>query len=94
MKPYLTLLLIITLVFSSGNGYTQTQQQEIDSLIVLFKQSRRDWNVYARQFIEIGEPAIPALVALLEDKSLTQWTRRIAAMTLNDIHSPLYIETA
>lgn len=94
MKPYLILLLIITLVFSSGNAYTQTQQEEIDSLIVLFKKSRHDWNDYAKQFIEIGEPAIPALITLLEDKNLSQWTRRIAAMTLNDIHSPLYIETA
>ena len=94
MKPFLTLLLVITLLLSSGYGYTQTRQQEIDSLILLFKKSRHDWNDYAKQFIEIGEPAIPALVALLEDRNLSQWTRRIAAMTLNDMHSPLYIETA
>jgi len=94
MKTYLTLLLILSLACSSVDGSAQTQQQEIDSLIILFKGSRHDWNEYAKQFIRIGEPAIPALVALLEDKSLSQWTRRIAAMTLNDIHSPLYIKTA
>jgi len=94
MKHCLTLLLILSLTCSSTDGSAQTQQQEIDSLIVLFKGAHREWNEYARKFILIGEPAVPALVALLEDKSLNQWTRRIAAMTLNDIHSPSYIKTA
>jgi len=94
MRSFLTLLLILSLACSSTDGLAQNQQQKIDSLIILFKKSRHDWNVYAKQFIEIGEPAIPALVDMLEDKSLEQWPRRIAAMTLNDIHSPLYIETA
>lgn len=94
MKASPTLLLLFVLLFPCGDGLAQSQQREIDSLIVLFKGARHDWNEYARQFIEIGEPAIPALVEMLEDKSLSQWSRRIAAMTLNDIHSPLYIETA
>ncbi len=94
MKPLLTLLLILLLVSYSFPGSAQTQQQEIDSLIVLFKGAHREWNEYAREFIRIGEPAVPALIAVLEDQSLSQWTRRIAAMTLNDIHSTSYIKTA
>jgi len=94
MRHCLTLLLILSLTCSFTDGSAQTQQQEIDSLIVLFKGAHREWNEYAREFIRIGEPAVPALVALLEDKSLGQWTRRIAAMTLNDIHSDSYIKTA
>jgi len=94
MKTYLTLLLILFLACSSTDGLAQARQQEIDSLIALFKKSRHDWGVYADQFKEIGEPAIPALIQMLEDKSLSQWPRRIAAMTLNDMHSPRYIETA
>lgn len=94
MKNLSVFLIIITLFFSAPGISAQTSQREIDSLIVLFKNAGREWNVYARQFIQIGDPAVPALVALLENKNLKQWTRRIAAMTLNDIHSPLYIEPA
>ncbi len=94
MNYFLPLLLVISLAFSTSDGFAQTRQQEIDSLIVLFRDAGREWDEYARQFIKIGDPAVPALVALLENKSLKQWTRRIAAMTLNDIHSPLYIEPA
>jgi HEAT repeat protein len=94
MKSVLTLVLVFSLLFFSTNGFAQARHKEIDSLIILFKNARHDWNEYARQFIQIGEPAIPALVDLLENRSLSQWTRRIAAMTLNDMHSPLYIETA
>ena len=94
MKTCITIFLSFLLAFPILEINAQSQQQKIDSLIVLFKKSRHDWSTYADQFIEIGEPAIPALVKMLEDKSLSQWQRRIAAMTLNDIHSPLYIETA
>ena len=94
MKTCLTILLIFLLASSSPVGAVQTQQEEIDSLIVLFKGAHREWNEYAREFIRIGEPAVPALIAVLEDKSLSQWTRRIAAMTLNEIHSESYIKTA
>ena len=94
MKPFFPLVLVISLAFSTTDGFAQTRQQEIDSLIVLFKDAGREWDEYARQFIQIGDPAVPALVALLENKSLRQWTRRISAMTLNDMHSPLYIEPA
>ena len=94
MKTLFIFSIILILLFSAPDISAQTSQKEIDSLIVLFKDAGREWNEYARQFIQIGDPAVPALVALLEDKNLRQWTRRIAAMTLNDIHSPLYIETA
>lgn len=94
MKTVLTMLLILSLASSLSVGSAQTQQQEIDSLIVLFKGAHREWNEYAREFIRIGEPAVPALIAVLEDKNLSQWTRRITAMTLNDIHSESYIKTA
>jgi len=94
MKYLFSLSFVLLLSFSSPDGLAQNQQQKIDSLIVLFKGARHDWNLYANQFIQIGEPAIPALVEMLEDRSLNQWTRRIAAMTLNDIHSPQYIPTA
>lgn len=94
MKSFLFISIIIILFFSTPDISAQASQKEIDSLIVLFKNAGREWNEYARQFIQIGDPAVPALVALLENKSLNQWTRRISAMTLNDIHSPLYIEPA
>jgi HEAT repeat protein len=94
MKTIRTLIFSLLLAFSSTSGFAQNQQEKIDSLIVLFKKAHREWNIYARQFIEIGDPAVPALIDMLEDESLNQWSRRIAAMTLNDIHSPLYIESA
>ncbi len=94
MKPFLTLLLTLSLASSSSIGSAQNQRQEIDSLIILFKGAHHEWNEYAREFIRIGKPAVPALIAVLEDKSLSQWTRRITAMTLNDIHSTSYIKAA
>jgi hypothetical protein len=94
MKPLFIFSIIIILVFSAPDISAQSRQAEIDSLIVLFRDAGREWGEYARKFIQIGDPAVPALVALLEDKSLKQWTRRISAMTLNDLHSPLYIEPA
>jgi hypothetical protein len=94
MKPILISILVISLAFSTTNVCAQSRQQEIDSLILLFMDAGREWNEYAEQFIQIGDPAVPALVAMLENKSLEQWPRRIAATTLNDIHSPLYIEPA
>ena len=94
MQSFSFISIITILFFSTPDISAQSRQAEIDSLIVLFKDAGREWDEYARQFIQIGDPAVPALVALLEDKSLKQWTRRISAMTLNDIHSPLYIKPA
>jgi HEAT repeat protein len=73
---------------------SQDMEAEIDSLITLFQSAGRNWGHYAEMFIEIGEPMVPALIRQLQDTSLSQWNRRIAAMTLNDIHSPTYMEPA
>jgi len=72
----------------------QERASEMDSLITLFVNAGRNWNIYAKQFITMGEPAVPYLVNLLQDTSQTPWVRRTAAMTLNDIHSPAYVEPA
>ncbi|MCP4313653.1 MAG: hypothetical protein GY790_20560 [Bacteroidetes bacterium] len=94
MKAITILSFIVTIFWSSQQGFSQERQQEVDSLIVLFKSADRNWNIIANQLIAIGEPAVPSLISVLRDTSQTQWTRRIAAMTLNDIHSPTYIEPA
>ncbi len=94
MKPITILSVVVTTLLVSPQGFSQERQHEIDSLIVLFQGAGHDWNIIADRFIEIGEPAVLPLVSLLQDSSQTQWTRRIAAMTLNDIHSPTYIEPA
>ena len=78
MKTTTALIFSLLLVFSPVSGSAQSQQEKIDSLIILFKKAHREWNIYARQFIEIGDPAVPALIDMLEDKSLSQWSRRIA----------------
>lgn len=93
-KIYLYISLILTCgIFCSPSVYGQSQEK-IDSLITLFEDAGRNWNIFADQLIEIGEPAVPALLSLLEDRSKEEWTRRIAAMTLNDMHSPSYVEPA
>ena len=75
-------------------AFTQDQQARIDSLVNLLKSAGREWNDYAKPLIEIGDAAVPYLVEVAEDKSLSQWNRRIAIMTLNDIHSPLWKKPA
>ena len=67
--------------------FAQNQQSGIDSLVTLLQTAGREWNNYAKPLIEIGEPAVPALIRSAENRNLTQWNRRIAIMTLNDIHS-------
>ena len=94
MKVITILSVIVTTLWVSSQCFSQERQNEIDSLIVLFQSAGRDWNIIADQFIEIGEPAVLPLVSVLQDSSQTPWTRRIAAMTLNNIHSPAYIEPA
>lgn len=94
MKAFIILSFVVTTFWMSPQGISQERQHEADSLIILFKNADRNWNTLADQFIAIGEPAVLPLIDLLQDKSQTQWTRRIAAMTLNDIHSPTYIEPA
>ncbi len=94
MKAITILSIIALTLWISPQGFSQERQPEVDSLIVLFKSAGRDWNILADQFISIGEPAVLPLINLLQDSSQTQWVRRTAAMTLNDIHSPTYIEPA
>ena len=94
MKVIIILSVFFSTLWVSPLGFSQERQHEIDSLIVLFQSAGRDWNIIADQFIEIGQPAVQPLINLLQDTSQTQWTRRIAAMTLNEIHSPTYIGPA
>lgn len=75
-------------------GYTQDQQGRIDSLVSLLETAGREWNTYADQLIDIGEPAVPALIRTARDRSLEQWNRRITIMTLNTIHSRQWVEPA
>ncbi|MCY1721110.1 HEAT repeat domain-containing protein [Prolixibacteraceae bacterium Z1-6] len=72
----------------------QDRQTEIDSLITLMRTAGREWNNYAGPLIKIGEPAVPALIKNVQDKNLKQWNRRIAMMTLNQIHSPQWMAPA
>ena len=66
--------------------------RQIDSLMKVLKSAGRHWNDPAGRLIKIGDPAVPALVDLLFDNSESQWNRRVAAMTLNQMHSPLTLE--
>lgn len=84
----------MSLGITSPVMFSQDQQARIDSLVNLLKGAHREWNDYAKPLIAIGEPAVPALVKVAQDKNLSQWTRRITIMTLNDIHSPLWVEPA
>ncbi len=94
MKVLAILSILFTTIWTSHDTCAQVDRQEIDSLIVLFKAADRNWNIIADQLIEIGEPAVLPLLSVLQDTGQSQWTRRIAAMTLNDIHSDRYIEPA
>jgi HEAT repeat protein len=60
--------------------------------MTVLKSAGRNWNDPAGELIKIGDPAVPALVDLLFDKSESRWNRRVAAMTLNQIHSPHTVE--
>mgnify|MGYP006282406521 CR=1 FL=1 len=94
MKSLKIFILAIFLVMPVQEAFTQDQQARIDSLVNLLKSAGREWNDYAKPLIEIGDAAVPFLVEVAEDKSLNQWNRRIAVMTLNDIHSPLWKKPA
>lgn len=86
--------LMICIIIPVNKIFTQGQEARIDSLVNLLKSAGREWNNYAGPLIEIGEPAIPALVRVAENKNLPQWNRRITAMTLNNIHSVLWVKPA
>lgn len=85
MKCLLMTISILFLVFNPV--FAQNQEAEIDSLVTLMRTAGREWNNYANPLKKIGEPAVPALIRNAEDKNLEQWNRRIAIMTLNEIHS-------
>lgn len=89
------IIVILMLVVSWSDHLVEAQQQTgIDSLVNLMRTAGREWNNYANPLIKIGEPAVPALIDVAQDTSLTQWNRRITVMTLNQIHSPLWIKPA
>ena len=83
------LILAIYLIAPIKEAFSQNQQARIDSLVNLLKSAGREWNDYAKPLIEIGDPAVPSLIEVAEDKSLSQWN-----MTLNDIHSHLWKKPA
>ncbi|MDX1286180.1 MAG: HEAT repeat domain-containing protein [Draconibacterium sp.] len=92
MKRLSLIIILIILVFDIA--LAQYQQAEIDSLVKMMRTAGREWNDYANPLITIGEPAVPGLIKNAEDKTLPQWNRRIAVMTLNNIRSPLWKERA
>ena len=94
MKYLKIFILTICLVMPFQGAFTQDQQARIDSLVNLLKSAGREWNNYAQPLIEIGDEAVPCLAEVAEDKSLNQWNRRVAIMTLNDIHSALWKQSA
>jgi len=87
MKRFLFFLWIMYLHLNSTFLIAQGQQTEIDSLARMMRTAGREWNDYANPLIKIGEAAVPALIKNAEDKSLSQWNRRISVMTLNQIKS-------
>jgi HEAT repeat protein len=80
--------LFFGLLLFFGMAPAQNQPQLIDSLVNQLRTAGRDWNNYANPLIEIGEPAVPALIKNAQDQSLNPWNRRVSIITLNQIHSP------
>jgi hypothetical protein len=87
-------ILPVCMIIFPHDALTRDQQARIDSLVNHLKTAGREWNDYATSLIEIGEPAVPALIEMAQDKSLDQWTRRITIMTLNDIRSGQWFRPA
>ena len=94
MKTAVSKLIILLLLIPAINISSQDQQTRIDSLVNLLKTAGREWNDYSIPLVGIGDPAVPSLVEVVKDRSLDQWNRRIAAMTLNSIHSSLWVQPA
>lgn len=94
MKTLCKYFVLFLLLMLSARASSQDINEKIDSLVNLLTKAGREWNDYSIPLIEIGEPAIPALVEAVKDRSLSQWNRRITAMTLNSIHSPLWVQPA
>ena len=94
MKFHYIFILSACLIAPIQDAFTQEGQSGIDSLVTLLKSAGREWNNYSMPLIEIGEPAVPPLIEVAEDRSLDQWNRRTSIMTLNEIHSPQWKEPA
>jgi len=94
MRTISRYIILLFLLIPMVDANSQDQQEKIDSLVSLLKEAGREWNDYSIPLIEIGDRAVPALVEVVKDRSLEQWNRRVAAMTLNSIHSPLWVEPA
>ena len=94
MKTLCKYFILFLLVIPFKQASSQDQKEYIDSLANMLRTAGREWNDYSIPLIEIGEPAVPALVEVVKDRSLEQWNRRISAMTLNSIHSSLWVQPA
>lgn len=81
-------LLLPALVFG------QAKPGEIDSLVAKMRIVHKEWNAYSEALIKIGEPAVPGLIENARDKNLKSWNRRISIITLNNIHSELWVKPA
>ncbi len=90
----MTILITAVLLLSFLNTGAQSQQAEIDSLVIKLRTAGREWNNYAEPLIKIGEPAVPVIIKNAQDTSLSQWNRRVLMVTLNSIHSKLWVEPA
>lgn len=87
-------IVLVYMILSVNPFFAQDQQARIDSLVNLLRTAGREWNNYADPLISIGEPAIPALITVAEDRGLSQWNRRVSIMTLNSIHSAQWVKPA
>ncbi len=90
----MTILITAVLLLFFLNTGAQSQQAEIDSLVIKLRTAGREWNNYAKPLIKIGEPAVSELIKNARDTSLSQWNRRILMMTLNSIHSEQWVKPA
>ncbi|WP_297085615.1 HEAT repeat domain-containing protein [uncultured Draconibacterium sp.] len=94
MKTWLKYLLVIILSYLVIPAFCQNREAEIDSLVEKMRTVHKDWSSYSEALVRIGEPAVPALIENALNKDLKPWNRRISMVTLNNIHSALWVEPA
>jgi hypothetical protein len=87
----------LSLLLSASLDIRAQQNQSLleakaDSLVDLMMTAGRNWNEYAHHLVSIGEASVPPLLRALNDRSLDQFPRRTASMTLSDINSESIIE--
>ena len=97
MKKLIILWLFLPTISSELNGQPAyspdpVESRRIDSLVWLLSTARRDWGIYSDQLIEIGRPAIPTLLKVLNNPDIPQWSRRTASMTLRHISDESLIQ--